>query len=89
MGRGNTPRDMRRCAPGTIKAGDGAKLFESGWKKNPYHRVALLNLWNVLFQLKDAERMGPVLARISNVEVRLPMRWPKSMWLIDFGPSLS
>ncbi len=47
---------------------DAAKLFESGLKKNPYHRVALLNYANVLFTLKDTERMGPVVARLIEVD---------------------
>ncbi len=47
---------------------DAAKLFESGLKKNPYHRVALLNYANVLFTLKDTERMGPVVVRLIEVD---------------------
>jgi tetratricopeptide (TPR) repeat protein len=47
---------------------DAAKLFENGLKKNPYHRVALLNYANVLFTLKDTERMGPVVTRLVGVD---------------------
>jgi tetratricopeptide (TPR) repeat protein len=47
---------------------DAAKLFENGLKKNPYHRVALLNYANVLFTLKDTERMGPVVTRLVSVD---------------------
>jgi len=47
---------------------DAAKLFENGLKKNPYHRVALLNYANVLFTLKDTERMAPVVARLIEVD---------------------
>jgi tetratricopeptide (TPR) repeat protein len=47
---------------------DAAKLFENGLKKNPYHRVALLNYANVLFTLKDTDRMAPVVARLIEVD---------------------
>ncbi len=47
---------------------DAAKLFENGLKKNPYHRVALLNYANVLFTLKDTERMAPIVARLIEVD---------------------
>ncbi len=47
---------------------DAAKLFENGLKKNPYHRVALLNYANVLFTLKDTERMAPVVQRLVEVD---------------------
>ncbi len=54
---------------------EAAKLFESGLKKNPYHRIALLNLSNVLFQLKDAERMGPVSQRLIEVDPNSADTW--------------
>ncbi len=54
---------------------EAAGLFESGLKKNPYHRIALLNLSNVLFQLKDAERMGPVTTRLIEVDPNSPDAW--------------
>ena len=54
---------------------DAAGLFESGLKKNPYHRVALLNLSNVLFQLKDAARMGPIALRLIEVDPNSPDSW--------------
>jgi tetratricopeptide (TPR) repeat protein len=50
---------------------DAAKLFENGLKKNPYHRVALLNYANVLFTLKDTERMAPIVARLIEVDPNL------------------
>jgi tetratricopeptide (TPR) repeat protein len=54
---------------------DAVTLFENGLKKNPYHRVALLNLSNVLFQMKDAERMGPVTRRLIEVDPNNPDTW--------------
>lgn len=47
---------------------DASKLFENGLTKNPYHRVALLNYANVLFTLKDTERMAPVVVRLVEVD---------------------
>ncbi len=47
---------------------DASTLFENGLKKNPYHRVALLNYANVLFTLKDTDRMAPVVARLVDVD---------------------
>ncbi len=47
---------------------DAAKLFEDGLKKNPYHRLALLNFANVLFTLKDPDRMAPVVTRLVAVD---------------------
>lgn len=47
---------------------DAVKLFEAGLKKNPYHRVALLNFANVLFTMKDAERMGPAVRRVIDLD---------------------
>jgi len=57
------------------KDADAVKMFESGLKKNPYHRVALLNLANVLFQSKDTERMGPVSSRLIEVDPNSPDSW--------------
>ncbi len=54
---------------------DAVALFENGLKKNPYHRVALLNLANVLFQLKDTEKMGPVSARLLAVDPNSQDSW--------------
>ena len=54
---------------------DALALFENGLKKNPYHRVALLNLANVLFQLKDTEKMGPVAARLLSVDPNSQDSW--------------
>lgn len=47
---------------------DASKLFENGLKKNPYHRVALLNYANVLYTLKDTDRMAPVVMRLVDVD---------------------
>lgn len=47
---------------------DAATLFENGLKKNPYHRLALLNFANVLFTLKDTERMAPIVTRLVGVD---------------------
>ncbi len=51
------------------------KLFETGLKKNPNHRFALLNLSNVLFQMKDTERMGPVSDRLISIDPNNPDTW--------------
>ncbi len=55
-------------ASATAHDADASKLFENGLKKNPYHRVALLNYANVLFTLKDADRMAPVVTRLVDVD---------------------
>lgn len=54
---------------------DAVTLFEHGLKKNPYHRLALLNLSNVLFQMKDAARMGPITNRLIEVDPNNPDTW--------------
>ncbi|WP_373058090.1 tetratricopeptide repeat protein [Gemmatimonas sp.] len=55
-------------AAATAHDADASKLFEDGLKKNPYHRVALLNYANVLFTLKDTEHMAPVVTRLVEVD---------------------
>ena len=50
-------------------------LFEAGLKKNPYHRTALLNLSNVLFQLKDTDRMGPAIRRAMELDPNYDTGW--------------
>ncbi|MBP6772255.1 MAG: hypothetical protein KA154_04595 [Gemmatimonadaceae bacterium] len=62
-------------AAGAGRDADAVTLFEGGLKKNPYHRLALLNLSNVLFQMKDAERMGPVTERLLTVDPNDPNSW--------------
>ncbi len=62
-------------AAASAKDAEAIKLFENGLKKNPYHRVALLNLANELFQTKDTERMGPVTARLLEVDPNSPDSW--------------
>jgi len=54
---------------------EASTLFEGGLKKNPYHRVALLNLANVLFQLKDTPRMAAVTTRLLEVDPNSPDSW--------------
>lgn len=54
---------------------NAATLFEAGLKKNPYHRVALLNLANVLFGLKDTQRMGPVVQRVMALDPNYDSGW--------------
>ena len=55
-------------AAATGRDADASKLFENGLKKNPYHRVALLNYANVLYTLKDTDRMAPVVLRLVDVD---------------------
>ena len=54
---------------------DAVTLFEFGLAKNPNHRLALLNLSNALFQLKDAEKMGPVTERLTRIDPNNPDSW--------------
>ncbi len=54
---------------------DAVTLFEAGLKKNPNHRIALLNLSNVLFQMKDTERMAPVSDRLIAIDPNNPDTW--------------
>lgn len=54
---------------------NAVKLFEAGLAKNPYHRVALLNLANVLFTMKDADRMGPVVQRVMALDPNYDTGW--------------
>ncbi|MBL0172376.1 MAG: hypothetical protein IPP90_16995 [Gemmatimonadaceae bacterium] len=62
-------------AAAAARDNDAVSLFESGLKKNPNHRLALLNLSNVLFQMKDTERMGPVTDRLILIEPNNPDSW--------------
>ena len=62
-------------AAATARDKDAVTLFENGLKKNPYHRVALLNLSNVLFQMKDVARMGPVTRKLIEVDPNNPDTW--------------
>lgn len=54
---------------------NAVKLFEAGLRKNPYHRVALLNLANTLFGMKDADRMGPVVQRVMAIDPNYDTGW--------------
>jgi tetratricopeptide (TPR) repeat protein len=54
---------------------NAVKLFEAGLQKNPYHRVALLNLSNVLFSMKDTERMGPAVRRVMELDPNYDTGW--------------
>ena len=51
-------RGRVQSAAASARDEDAITLFESGLKKNPYHRLALLNLSNVLFQMKDVGAYG-------------------------------
>jgi len=62
-------------AAGAGRDKEAVLLFENGLKKNPNHRVALLNLSNVLFQMKDTERMGPVSDRLITIDPNNPDTW--------------
>lgn len=54
---------------------DAVTLFESGLKKNPNHRNALLNLSNVLFQMKDTEKMGPAVRKLVEIDPNFDRGW--------------
>ncbi len=54
---------------------DAVTLFENGLKKNPNHRTALLNLSNTLFQMKDADRMGPVVHKLTEIDPNFDRGW--------------
>jgi hypothetical protein len=62
-------------AAGAGQDTNAVKLFENGLKKNPYHRLALLNMSNVLFQMRDFERMGPIAERLTTVDPNNPDSW--------------
>lgn len=62
-------------AAASAKDADAVALFEAGLKKNPNHRLALLNLSNVLFQMKDAERMGQVVRKLVEVDPNYDQGW--------------
>jgi tetratricopeptide (TPR) repeat protein len=62
-------------AAGSGRDGDAVTLFEAGLRKNPWHRVALLNVSNVLFQLKNTDKMGPVTERLVRVDPNNPDSW--------------
>lgn len=57
------------------KDADASTLFENGLKKNPYHRLALYNYANVLFGMKDPDRMGPVVQRLLEVDPNFDRAW--------------
>jgi tetratricopeptide (TPR) repeat protein len=54
---------------------DAVTMFENGLTKNPNHRLALLNLSNVLYQMKDAERMSTVTPRLIQVSPNSSESW--------------
>lgn len=62
-------------AAGAGQDSNAVTLFQNGLKKNPNHRVALLNMSNVLFQLRDAEKMGPIAQRLVIVDPNSPDSW--------------
>jgi tetratricopeptide (TPR) repeat protein len=47
---------------------DAVKIFEHGLAKNPYHRIALLNLSNLLAQQRNHDRMEPFVRRLAEVD---------------------
>jgi sirohydrochlorin ferrochelatase len=54
---------------------DAAGLFEAGLAKNPYHRNALYNYANVLFSLKDTEKMGVMVQRLMQIDPNFERGW--------------
>jgi len=54
---------------------DAVKLFEAGFTKNPHHRFALYNYANVLFAMKDNQRMGPAVQRLMTVDPNFERGW--------------
>ncbi len=62
-------------AAAAARDNDAITLFENGLKKNPNHRIALLNLANVLFQSKNTERMGAVTERLIRIDPNNPDSW--------------
>lgn len=54
---------------------DAMSLFQSGFKKNPNHRTALLNFANVSLQLKDAESMGPAVQKLVGIDPNFDRGW--------------
>lgn len=51
---------------------DAALLFEAGLGKNPYHRLGLLNSANIYFAMNNAEKMGPVVTRLLEIDPNSP-----------------
>jgi len=62
-------------AAAAARDADAVTLFDNGLKKNPNHRIALLNLSNVLFQAKNSERMGQVTERLITIDPNNPDSW--------------
>ncbi len=62
-------------AAAAARDADAVLMFENGLKKNPNHRLALLNLSNVLFQMKDTGRMRAVTERLIQIEPNNPDTW--------------
>ncbi len=54
---------------------DATKLFESGLKKNPYHRLALLNFSSVLFAPATATRMTEIVTRLMLLDPNFAGGW--------------
>ncbi len=62
-------------AAAAARDADAITLFDNGLKKNPNHRIALLNLANVLFQAKNSDRMDAVTERLINIDPNNPDSW--------------
>lgn len=54
---------------------DATGLFEAGFQKNPNHRFALYNYSNVLFNAKNAEKMGPAVTKLMTIDPNFENGW--------------
>ncbi len=54
---------------------DAVTIFEHGLAKNPNHRVALLNLSNLLASRQDFTRMEPYVRRLQTIDPNGPDVW--------------
>lgn len=57
------------------RSADALSLFEAGFKKNPNNRFALYNYATTLFDLKDADRMGPAVQRLMSLDPNFERGW--------------
>ncbi len=66
-----TDMQLFEAASGAAAAGrdeDAATLFEAGIKKNPYHRLGLLNASNIYFSMRNADKMEPLVKRLLEID---------------------
>jgi len=54
---------------------DAMRLLEAGLKGNPNHRDGLFNLANLYFAANDAERLGPVVRKLVEVDPNSSDNW--------------